>query len=87
MHRGGTSSLRDIDWTERRWNSSQAYSDRKLFLTALAFVGPKPLVSALSEILNHDNVAAGVVLLRIREPPSVRRYCHTVGDLPWRRAE
>ena len=37
MHRGGTSSLRDISWSERRWNSSQAYSDSKLYLTALAF--------------------------------------------------
>jgi hypothetical protein len=36
MHRGGTSSLRDIDWSERRWNRSQAYSDSKLYLTALA---------------------------------------------------
>ena len=24
MHRSGTTSLRDIDWLERRWNSSQA---------------------------------------------------------------
>jgi len=38
MHRHGTGSLRDIDWHERRWNSSQAYSDSKLFVTALAFV-------------------------------------------------
>ena len=37
MHRGGVASLRDIDWTKRRWNSSQAYSDSKLYLTALAF--------------------------------------------------
>jgi NAD(P)-dependent dehydrogenase (short-subunit alcohol dehydrogenase family) len=37
MHRGGVASLRDVDWTERRWNSSQAYSDSKLYLTALAF--------------------------------------------------
>jgi NAD(P)-dependent dehydrogenase (short-subunit alcohol dehydrogenase family) len=37
MHRGGVASLRDIDWVERRWNSSQAYSDSKLYLTALAF--------------------------------------------------
>ena len=37
MHRGGVASLRDIDWIERRWNSSQAYSDSKLYLTALAF--------------------------------------------------
>jgi NAD(P)-dependent dehydrogenase (short-subunit alcohol dehydrogenase family) len=27
MHRGGSSALRDVDWTERRWNASQAYSD------------------------------------------------------------
>lgn len=38
MHRGGVASLRDVDWTERRWNSSQAYSDSKLYLTALAFL-------------------------------------------------
>jgi NAD(P)-dependent dehydrogenase (short-subunit alcohol dehydrogenase family) len=37
MHRGGSSSLRGIDWSERRWNSSQAYSDSKLYLTTLAF--------------------------------------------------
>jgi NAD(P)-dependent dehydrogenase (short-subunit alcohol dehydrogenase family) len=37
MHRSGTSSLRDINWRARRWNSSQAYSDSKLYLTALAF--------------------------------------------------
>jgi hypothetical protein len=24
MHRGGSGSLRDFDWSERRWNSSQA---------------------------------------------------------------
>jgi NAD(P)-dependent dehydrogenase (short-subunit alcohol dehydrogenase family) len=37
MHRGGSSSLRDIAWHERRWNSRQAYSLSKLYLTALAF--------------------------------------------------
>ena len=37
MHRSGTSSLRDVAWRERRWNSGQAYSDSKLYLTALAF--------------------------------------------------
>ena len=37
MHRGGSNSLRDIDWNDRRWNSSQAYSDSKLYLTTLAF--------------------------------------------------
>ena len=37
MHRGGEDSLRDIDWSERRWDTNQAYSDSKLFVTALAF--------------------------------------------------
>ncbi len=36
MHRGGEDSLRDIDCTERRWNTNQAYSDSKLFVTTLA---------------------------------------------------
>lgn len=35
MHRGG-SALRDIDWRERRWNATRAYSESKLYLTALA---------------------------------------------------
>lgn len=37
MHRGAGDSLRDIDWAERRWNPSQAYSESKLCVTALAF--------------------------------------------------
>jgi NAD(P)-dependent dehydrogenase (short-subunit alcohol dehydrogenase family) len=37
MHRGASGSLRDIDWRERRWDASAAYSESKLFLTALAF--------------------------------------------------
>jgi NAD(P)-dependent dehydrogenase (short-subunit alcohol dehydrogenase family) len=36
MHRDGDSSLRDIDWRERRWDGVQAYCDSKLFVTALA---------------------------------------------------
>jgi NAD(P)-dependent dehydrogenase (short-subunit alcohol dehydrogenase family) len=37
MHRGASGSLRDIDWVERRWDASTAYSESKLYLTALAF--------------------------------------------------
>jgi NAD(P)-dependent dehydrogenase (short-subunit alcohol dehydrogenase family) len=37
MHRGGGSSLEDVDWVERRWDASLAYSESKLYLTALAF--------------------------------------------------
>jgi NAD(P)-dependent dehydrogenase (short-subunit alcohol dehydrogenase family) len=36
MHRSGDDSLRDIDWTARRWSGVQAYRDSKLFITALA---------------------------------------------------
>lgn len=36
MHRGADGSLRDIDWTERRWEASRAYSESKLYVTALA---------------------------------------------------
>jgi NAD(P)-dependent dehydrogenase (short-subunit alcohol dehydrogenase family) len=41
LHRGGDShndprKLHDLDWTERRWNAGQAYSESKFFLVALA---------------------------------------------------
>jgi NAD(P)-dependent dehydrogenase (short-subunit alcohol dehydrogenase family) len=37
MHRGGDDSLHDIDWQERRWDMNRAYSESKLYVTALAF--------------------------------------------------
>lgn len=37
MHRGGDDSLNDIDWRERRWDTYRAYSESKLYVTALAF--------------------------------------------------
>ncbi|MDR7084953.1 NAD(P)-dependent dehydrogenase (short-subunit alcohol dehydrogenase family) [Arthrobacter ginsengisoli] len=36
MHRGAGNNLRDIDWTERRWNASAAYSESKLHVSALS---------------------------------------------------
>jgi NAD(P)-dependent dehydrogenase (short-subunit alcohol dehydrogenase family) len=36
MHTGGGATLDDLDWRTRRWNGTQAYSDSKLYLTALA---------------------------------------------------
>jgi hypothetical protein len=36
MHHAGAGSLRDIDWTGRRWNAAKAYSESKLHVTALA---------------------------------------------------
>jgi NAD(P)-dependent dehydrogenase (short-subunit alcohol dehydrogenase family) len=51
MHRSGDDSLRDIDWKERRWNANTAYSESKLYLTALAFAvarhWPKVLSNAV----------------------------------------
>jgi NAD(P)-dependent dehydrogenase (short-subunit alcohol dehydrogenase family) len=37
MHRGGDPDLSDPQWTRKRWNSTQAYSDSKLHVVALAF--------------------------------------------------
>jgi NAD(P)-dependent dehydrogenase (short-subunit alcohol dehydrogenase family) len=37
MHLSGDDSLRDLDWTARRWNGTQAYCDSKLFVTTIAF--------------------------------------------------
>lgn len=36
MHRDGEGSLRDIDWTERRWQATRAYCETKLHVAALA---------------------------------------------------
>ena len=37
MHRGGEGPLDDIDWTKRNWDTYRAYSESKLYVTALAF--------------------------------------------------
>jgi len=51
MHRGGEDSLRDIDWVDRRWDTNQAYSNSKLYVTALAMAmakrWPKTVSSAV----------------------------------------
>src|SRR3954466_2707581 len=52
MHRSGVASLRDIDWNERRWNSSQAYSDSKLYVTALAFAVARCWADVLSNAVD-----------------------------------
>jgi NAD(P)-dependent dehydrogenase (short-subunit alcohol dehydrogenase family) len=36
MHRGGEGSLHDIDWAERPWDATRAYSESKLHVAALA---------------------------------------------------
>jgi NAD(P)-dependent dehydrogenase (short-subunit alcohol dehydrogenase family) len=57
MHRGGSASLRDIDWTDRRWNASQAYSDSKLYVTALAFAVARCWPDVLSHAVDPGWVA------------------------------
>jgi NAD(P)-dependent dehydrogenase (short-subunit alcohol dehydrogenase family) len=52
MHRDGEASLRDIDWTERRWDSSQAYSDSKLYVTAVALAVARRWPEVLSNAVD-----------------------------------
>src|SRR4051812_13724939 len=54
MHRGGVGmgSLPDIDWTQRRWDVSQAYSDSKLYVTALAFTVARCWPNVLSHAVD-----------------------------------
>ena len=51
MHRGGEGSLDDIDWSKRPWDTYRAYSESKLYVTALAFAvarhWPKVLSNAV----------------------------------------
>lgn len=37
MHRSGAGPLDDLDWTGRRWDSTQAYCESKLCVAALAY--------------------------------------------------
>ena len=57
LHRSGDASLRDIEWRERRWSSSQAYADSKLYVTALAFAVARWWPEVLSNAVNPGWVA------------------------------
>ena len=57
MHRGGVASLRDIDWTERRWDATRAYSDSKLYVTALAYAVARRWPGVLSNAVDPGWVA------------------------------
>jgi len=52
MHRGADGSLRDIDWLERRWEASRAYSESKLYVTALAFAVARRWPDVISNAVN-----------------------------------
>ena len=51
MHRGGDADLDDPQWTKRRWNGSQAYSDSKLLDIVLAFAVARRWPEVLSNAL------------------------------------
>jgi NAD(P)-dependent dehydrogenase (short-subunit alcohol dehydrogenase family) len=52
MHRGGSDSLRDIDWVDRRWEASSAYSESKLYVTAFAFAVARRWPGVLSNAVD-----------------------------------
>ncbi|MGA7538765.1 MAG: SDR family NAD(P)-dependent oxidoreductase [Steroidobacteraceae bacterium] len=52
MHRSADASLRDMDWVERRWDASRAYSESKLYLTALAFAVARHWPGVLSHAVD-----------------------------------
>jgi NAD(P)-dependent dehydrogenase (short-subunit alcohol dehydrogenase family) len=57
-HSGGNDlSLADIDWKKRRWNASQAYSESKLYLCALAFAVARRWPDVLSNAVDPGWVA------------------------------
>src|SRR4029077_7983346 len=49
LHHAAAGPLRDIDWTSRPWNASQAYAESKLFVTALALT----LARAWPDVLSN----------------------------------
>jgi NAD(P)-dependent dehydrogenase (short-subunit alcohol dehydrogenase family) len=52
MHFGGDGPLRDIDWTERRWDTNRAYSESKRYLTAFAFAVARKWPQVLSNVVD-----------------------------------
>jgi NAD(P)-dependent dehydrogenase (short-subunit alcohol dehydrogenase family) len=51
MHMGGNARLDDPQWSARRWNGAQAYSDSKLFDVLLAFAVARKWPKVLSNAL------------------------------------
>jgi NAD(P)-dependent dehydrogenase (short-subunit alcohol dehydrogenase family) len=57
MHTGGSAQLDDPQWTKRRWNGAQAYSDSKLYDVMLAFAVARRWSKVLSNALEPGWVA------------------------------
>jgi NAD(P)-dependent dehydrogenase (short-subunit alcohol dehydrogenase family) len=52
MHRGGEGPLDDIDWSKRSWDTYRAYSESKLYVTALAFAVARQWPRVLSNAVD-----------------------------------
>lgn len=52
MHTGGAGPLRDLDWLERRWESTRAYSESKLYVAAFAFAVARQWPDVLSNVVD-----------------------------------
>jgi NAD(P)-dependent dehydrogenase (short-subunit alcohol dehydrogenase family) len=52
MHRGGDGTLYDLDWNERRWEAMRAYSESKLYVTALAMALARRWTKTLSNAVD-----------------------------------
>jgi NAD(P)-dependent dehydrogenase (short-subunit alcohol dehydrogenase family) len=52
MHRDVSGSLADIDWVDRGWDASRAYSESKLYVTALAFAVARRWPDVLSNAVD-----------------------------------
>ena len=52
LHRSGDPSLKDLTWTERKWNSSSAYADSKLYDVMLAFAIARKWPDGLSNAVD-----------------------------------
>jgi NAD(P)-dependent dehydrogenase (short-subunit alcohol dehydrogenase family) len=57
MHRGGNPDFTDLQWKRRRWSGSQAYSDSKLFVLALAVAMARIRPGVLSNAVDPGWVA------------------------------
>ena len=68
MHSGGDLVLDDLQWTRRRWNGSQAYSDSKLMDAMLAFA-----VARLWPDVSSNAVTPGWVATKMGGSRSTRR--------------
>ena len=57
LHKNGDSSLKDLNWTERAWRGTPAYSDSKLHNVLLAFAMARHWPDVLSNAIEPGWVA------------------------------